>query len=108
MGQAGVQPWSPEVWGLARRQHGVVARNQLIASGMNSDAMWHRAERALCRPLGRGVDAVGRPEIAERGRWMAPVLTCGPDARLSHRSAAKLWGFQVRHSPPLDIALPRR
>jgi very-short-patch-repair endonuclease len=39
---------------------------------------------------------------------MAAVLTCGPDARLSHRSAAKLWGFQLRHSPLIDIAIPSR
>lgn len=108
MGQASVQPWSADVWDLAQRQHGVVARDQLIACGMNSDAINHRIERGRLHRLWRGVYAVGRLEIGERGRWMAAVLTCGPDARLSHRSAARLWGFQLRHSSMIDIAIPSR
>jgi len=39
---------------------------------------------------------------------MAAVLTCGPDARLSHRSAARLWGFQLRPFPLIDVAIPSR
>lgn len=108
MGQAGVQPWSSEVWELARRQHGVVAREQLITSGMSSDAIQHRVERGRLHRLWRGVYAVGRPEVSERGRWLAAVLTCGPDARLSHCSAARLWGFQLRRPPMIDVAVPSR
>ncbi len=41
----------------------------------------------------RGVYAVGRPELSDRGRWIAAVLACGRGALLSHTSAAGLWGF---------------
>ena len=39
----------------------------------------------------RGVYAVGHRGLGEKGRWMAAVLACGPDAVLSHTSAAALW-----------------
>lgn len=48
----------------------------------------------------RGVYAVGRPDVTERGWWMAAVLACGPEALLSHHSAAALWG--IRDSRPGD------
>jgi very-short-patch-repair endonuclease len=40
---------------------------------------------------------------------MAAVLSCGPDALLSHRSAAVLWGL-VRASPEaeIDMVVPRK
>lgn len=41
----------------------------------------------------QGVYAVGRPQLTQRGRWMAAVLSCGEDAVLSHSSAAALWGI---------------
>jgi very-short-patch-repair endonuclease len=55
------------------------------------------------------VYAVGRPEVGQEGRWMAAVLSCGPDALLSHRSAAALWGL-VRVSPEVefDVVVPRK
>jgi len=75
---------------------------------MNSDAIQHRIERGRLHRLWRGVYAVGRPGVSERGWWLAAVLTCGPDARLSHRSAARLWGFELRHSQVIDVAIPNR
>jgi hypothetical protein len=49
----------------------------------------------------RGVYAVGRPDVGERGWWMAAVLACGPEALLSHHSAAVLWG--IRRGRPGDV-----
>jgi very-short-patch-repair endonuclease len=37
---------------------------------------------------------------------MAAVLECGPRARLSHRSAAALWGIRARSSGPIDVVVP--
>jgi hypothetical protein len=44
---------------LAARQHGVVARPQLVALGLSLDAIDHRVERQRLHPLHRGVYAVG-------------------------------------------------
>ena len=39
---------------------------------------------------------------------MAAVLACGPDAVLSHRSAAYLWGLVEEWEGPIDVTAPNR
>lgn len=39
---------------------------------------------------------------------MAAVLACGPDAVLSHRSAAALWGLREDRHPFVDVIAPNR
>ncbi len=39
---------------------------------------------------------------------MAAVLACGPDAALSHRSAAALWRFGKEHEDYIDVSVRRR
>jgi very-short-patch-repair endonuclease len=79
-------------WELVRRQHGVVSRRQLRDLGATSKWIEHRLTRGrLHRTQFRGVYAVGRPQLTQEGKWMAAILACGPDAYLSHLSAARLW-----------------
>jgi very-short-patch-repair endonuclease len=80
-----------DAWVLAGRQHGVVARHQLLELGLTSKAIEHRIARGRLHRVCRGVYAVGRSEVTVHGRWMAAVLSCGPAAVLSHESAAALW-----------------
>lgn len=80
-----------EAWALARRQHGVVSRAQLLELGLDRDAIQHRIVSARLHPVARGVYAVGRPQLDREGVWMAALLACGPHAALSHHSAAALW-----------------
>jgi hypothetical protein len=54
----------------------------------------------------QGVYAVGHPGLSRGGRWMAAVLALGPDAVLSHMSAAALWGLLKPESGPIDVSLP--
>jgi very-short-patch-repair endonuclease len=83
-----------ELWVLARRQHWVVARSQLLELGFSRRWIQHRIAIGRLHPLHRGVYAVGRPHVTPYGRWMAAVLGCGPEAVLSHESAAALWGIR--------------
>ena len=78
---------------LAERQHGVVARRQLLELGIGSRTIEYRVERARLHPVHRGVYAVGHRNLSTRGRWMAALLAHGPGAILSHRSAGSLWGL---------------
>jgi predicted transcriptional regulator of viral defense system len=87
-------PW-PRVVELAAKQHGVVALRQLTRLGMQPGAVKHQVRAGRLHRLYRGVYAVGRPDVTRHGRWMAAVLACGPDAVLSHRSAANLWQLNV-------------
>ena len=93
-------------WELAERQHGVVARRQLLALGFTTDAIFHRLRKGRLHPLYRGVYAVGRPELTQHGRWMAAILAKGPAAVLSHRSAASLYGIALQKGNAIHVAVP--
>jgi very-short-patch-repair endonuclease len=95
-----------EIWALARRQHGVVARAQLIELGVSPQAIKHRVAKGRLHPLWRGVYAVGRPELSQHGRWMAAILSCGAHAMLSHQSAAALWGIHPERRGEIEIGVP--
>lgn len=93
---------------LAGRQHGVVAAWQLKPMGYSDSAIHRRAKAGRLHRLHRGVYAVGHRRLARRGRWMAAVLACGPEAVLSHRSAAALWELRPPASGPIDVTVPGR
>jgi very-short-patch-repair endonuclease len=78
---------------LVEGQHGVVSREQLLALGFSRHAIDHRISKGRLHPVLRGVYAVGRSGLTQRGKWMAAVLACGPGAVLSHGSAAALLGI---------------
>jgi very-short-patch-repair endonuclease len=88
----------------AERQHGVVARRQLLEIGIGPAAIDHRVRLARLHVLYRGVYAVGHLALTVEGRWMAAVLATGPGAVLSHRAAASchdLWSPSF-----LDVTAP--
>jgi very-short-patch-repair endonuclease len=92
---------------LAGRQHGVVARRQLLAMGLGSDAIGRRVRGGRLWPIHRGVYAVGHSALTRRSHWMAAVLASGPDAVLSHAAAAALWGIWKPGSGRIDVTVPR-
>jgi very-short-patch-repair endonuclease len=97
---------SARLWTLAERQHGVVARRQLLEFGVHSQAIKHRVANGRLHPLSRGVYAVGRPQLTRHGRWMAAVLACGPHSVLSHGSAAELWEIGSERSGVIEVSVP--
>lgn len=99
---------SRQAWELAGRQHGVIARRQLLALGFNPREIEHRVARGRLHIVMRGVYAVGWPEPTLKRRWMAAVLACGNGAALSHRSAAALWGIGAETSTTIDVSVRRR
>jgi very-short-patch-repair endonuclease/predicted transcriptional regulator of viral defense system len=105
------QPWNgpkrdAAIWTLVRRQHGAISRRQLLKLGLSPRQIERRIATGRLHPTWRGVYAVGRPLLGRRGRWMAAVLACGPDAVLSHGSAAALWGFGNEQGGTIDISVP--
>jgi very-short-patch-repair endonuclease len=101
-----VQPWAGPAWQLARSQHGVVARSQLLALGMPSSVVRRRLDSGRLHRLHQGVYAVGRPEVSRYGELMAAVLVCGSEAQLSHRSGAELWGIRKRMEGRIEVSVP--
>jgi very-short-patch-repair endonuclease/predicted transcriptional regulator of viral defense system len=98
---------SAAAWNLARRQHGVITRRDLIALGFSSSAIRHRLATGRLHRVRRGVYAVGRRELKSEGWWMATVLASGDDAVLSHGSAAALWGIGAE-SRLIEISVRHR
>lgn len=94
------------IWELARLQHGVVTRAQLLGIDLQSGAVGRRVRSGRLHPVQRGVYAVGRPELSRHGLWMAAVMSCGPDAVLSDGSAAALHGILDPPVGPVDVAVP--
>lgn len=99
---------SAAAWQLARDQHGVVARRQLLAIGFSSKAIAYRLETGQLRRLRRGVYTVGLPRGGDEQRWMGAVLACGDEATLSHRSAAALWEIGKERWGVIDISVRSR
>jgi predicted transcriptional regulator of viral defense system len=76
---------------LAARQHGVVARVQLLAAGLTREMIDGRIARGSLHRIHQGVYAVGHAKLTQEGRYMAAVLACGEGAALSRQSAAAHW-----------------
>src|SRR4051812_33547240 len=93
---------------LAARQHGVVSRAQLAALGLGAGAIKHRLALGRLHPLYRGVYAVGHRSLRPEAWWLAAVLAAGPDAVLSHRSAAALWGMRGTRRGVVETPAPRK
>ncbi len=102
------QSLSARVWELARKQHAVIARRQLLALGASSAWVEHRIRVGRLHPLMRGVYAIGRPEVTRLGWLMAAVLRVGPGAFLSHASAAELWRMRRRAEGPIHVSTTAR
>ncbi len=97
----------PALADLAERQHGVVSIRQLERTlGYSRKAVQRDVASGHLHPLHRGVYAVGHRLISAHGRCLAAVLACGPNALLSHRSAAWLWGISRYGPAPLHVTSP--
>jgi very-short-patch-repair endonuclease len=88
---------------LAQRQHGVVARRQLSGMGLRKGAITARLRAGRLHQVHAGVYSVGHRLLTRKGRWMAAVLASGPDAVLSHWSAAALWAIRPNSRTVIDV-----
>jgi Transcriptional regulator, AbiEi antitoxin len=79
-----------KIWALAREQHGVVARPQLVACGYTNRQVERLLDRGEARRLHRGVYLLG-PMLDAYAQAMAAVLACGTGALVSHHSGACLY-----------------
>jgi predicted transcriptional regulator of viral defense system len=93
---------------LAAAQHGVVGLWQLEELGLSERAAQGRVDAGLMHRIHQGVYAVGHLQATPHKRRMAAVLACGPEAVLSHRSAAALWELREDRRASLDVTAPNR
>jgi very-short-patch-repair endonuclease len=88
---------------IAARQHGVIARAQLLALGLSDAAIVRRIRSGRLHVVHRGVYAVGHPAISREGELLAAVFGGGPGAVLSHESAAELWELLLAKGRLIDV-----
>lgn len=93
---------------LAARQHGVLTRAQLLASGLAPGQIIRRTRRGQLHVLYRGVYAVGHRELPRNGRALAAAWSAGPRGVLFDVAAAALHGVRESNTARWDIALPQR
>lgn len=79
---------------LAGGQYGVVHLAQLLELGFSRFAVGRMVEAGRLHRLYRGVYAVGHEAIQPRGKLLAAVYACGPNAVASHQQAA--WVHDLR------------
>lgn len=91
---------------LATGQRGMVARWQLVELGFGEEAIRVLVEAGRLLPVHREVFAVGHRPRDRAARWWAAVLAYGPDAVLSHRSAAAVWGVAKQGRRATDVTAP--
>jgi hypothetical protein len=96
-----------DIWELASRHAGNVARTELLAAGLSSGAIEARLLSGALVRRHTGVYSVAPVRHDPQALIAAAVLAGGPNAAASHSSAAWLWDFVPHfHSPP-EITLSK-
>lgn len=90
---------------VAASQRGVISHAQLRAAGLGRGAVANRVANGRLHRVHRGVYLVGHPAPAPLAKEVAAVLACGPDAVLSHRSAAALWRLLPTDGGHVDVTV---
>jgi hypothetical protein len=86
---------------LARRQHGLVTRVQLLAAGLSSTAIGRRLDAGAWLPLAAGVYALASSPPTWQRQVLAACLAVGGIA--SHRTAAAMWGLSSFRPGPVHV-----
>jgi hypothetical protein len=93
---------------IARRQHGLVTRKQLLAAGISKEEIRRRIQKGALLVVHRGVYRVGHRAPSIEARYLAAVLACGDGAVLSGQAAGYLWGLIKGTAPPPEVTAPKR
>jgi hypothetical protein len=91
---------------LIADQGGVISRSQGAEFGLAGEEMRNRVRFADWQRLQRGVYATFSGDIRRETRLWAALLRAGPEAVLSHQTAAELYGLLERPSPMIQLTVP--
>ncbi len=93
---------------VAARQHGVISLRQLAELEVSRSQLRTAIKRHLFVEAAPRVYAVvGAPDTLEQRQQVA-LLSLGPDAVLSHETAARLHGFDRCRPDVIELTVPRR
>ena len=106
MGSVSAEPPAPSRE-LLGGQGNAIARRQGASSGIDPHAMRSRVRNGRWQRLQRGVYATFSGEPARETVLWAALLRAGPDAVLSHQTAAERHGLIDEPSSLISITVPR-
>lgn len=93
---------------LADFQRGVLSRTQALQSGLGSGTVSAQLRAGRWQRLHRGVYATFTGEPGREAELWAALRRAGPEAVLSHQTAAELSRLSSRPSPLIHVMLPRQ
>lgn len=91
----------------ASRQFGVLSLEQALGAGMSQAAISRKVASGEWRRVFKGVYAVALFPKAWEQSLMATLLWAGPEAAISHRSAAACLGLDGVKPGYIEVTLPR-
>jgi len=97
---------SDECLELIALQEHIIARSQGIDLGLNGQTIRNRIRYRDWQQLQRGVYASFTGEPTREAQLWAAILRAGPDAVLSHYTAAERHGLLVQPSPAIHVTVP--
>lgn len=98
-------PWRV-LRGLADAQRGILTTSQLAAVGVSRELARSRVRQGRWQRLHRGVYATFSGEPSREAVLWAAVLSAGPDAMLSFKSAAEVDGLTDEVSELTHVTVP--
>jgi hypothetical protein len=91
---------------LLQDQEGVITIGQAVAAGVPATAVRHLVRAGRWQVMQRGVYAAFTGKPTRLAELWAVVLRAGPEAVLSHQTAAELWGLLHSPSPAIHVMVP--
>ena len=100
--------WEERVSRFARDHHGLVDRVTTIGLGSSRHLLRHRLDAGRWSEIHPGVYYLNVTPVTWRTAILAAAMAAGPDAAVSHRTAALLHGMEGIYGRPIDITVPYR
>lgn len=98
---------SPTFGEILRAQSGVISRQQAAEAGMTMAAIDNKLRSERWQRMHQGVYATFSGVPDRQAQLWAVVLRAGPQAALSFRTAAELYGLAREGSPLIHVTVPR-
>jgi hypothetical protein len=93
---------------LIQDQHGILSYQQLRRFGHDRHSVGANTAAGRWRQVVRGVYATFTGELSRSARLSAALLYGGPEAVLSHQTAAEEWGMIPIREGPVEVTVPYR
>jgi hypothetical protein len=96
----------PECLRLLDRQDGVITVGQAVSIGMSDKSVRDQVRAGRWQLLHRGIYAGFTGKPGRRAELWGALLRAGPDAALSHQTAAEMWGLLNGPAPVIHVTVP--